>query len=89
MNKAWEWAFIAGLTRFVQKEFSLKMASMMPWMECHNHKPHEDTLWRVVNPEGKLIREFTEVTTLEPWGTADFEYFYSRPLSSVEEKRRK
>lgn len=100
MKKIFEWAFNAGLTRFVQKEFSLKMgnhhmtclyyiATMMPVAECHNHKPHEDTVYRVVDPEGKILREFTETTTLEPWGTADFEYFYSRPLASIQENRRK
>jgi len=61
----------------------------MPWVECHNHKPYETTLYRVLDPEGKVLREFTEGTTLEPWGTADFEYFYSRPLHDIEEKRRK
>ena len=61
---------------------------MMPWLECHNHRPHDDTIYRKLDAEGNLLYEWTEVTTLEPWGTADFEYFYSRPLASVIEKRR-
>jgi hypothetical protein len=35
------------------------------------------------------LREFTELTELEPWGTPDFEYFYSKPLKNVIEARRK
>lgn len=63
---------------------------MMPWVECHNHKPYEDTLYRVLDPQGNIKREFTEPREpLEPWGTADFEYFYGRPLKSIVEKRRK
>lgn len=74
------WAFNAGLTRFVQKEFHLPAGTFMPWVECHNHKPYETTLYRVLDPEGNILNTHTETLELEPWGAADFEYFYSRSV---------
>lgn len=60
----------------------------MPWVECHNHKPYEDTMYRTIDENGQKIYEFSETDTLEPWGTTDFEYFYSKPLNSIIDKRR-
>lgn len=36
-----------------------------------------------------MLREWTEELRVEPWGTPDFEFFYSQPLKSITEKRRK
>lgn len=83
------WAFNAGLTRFGQKEFSLKLGTYLPWFECHNHKPYEDTLYRVLDKDRKFLREFTETLELEPWGVPDFEYFYGRSQKEQSDRRRK
>ena len=73
----------------MQKEFSLKMGTFIPFADCANHLQYNDTLYRTIDPEGKVLREFTEARSLEPWGTADFEYYYSRPLTSIKEQRDK
>ena len=56
MEKEFEWAFIATVTRFLQKEFSLKMGTVAPLADCVNHLVHETTLYKTFDPEGKLLR---------------------------------
>ena len=82
-------AFNYGMTRFVQKEFGLSQGYFVPWIECHNHRPYDDTMYRALDSKRNVLRQHKETLTLEPWGCPDFEYFYSRKVKDQAERRRK
>lgn len=70
-------------------EFSLKMSSFFPFADCANHLPGETTLYKTLDPDGTVVRHFTEEENIEPWGVPGFEYFYSRPLKKIHDERKK
>lgn len=58
------------------------MGIIIPLSDSTNHNQHDDTLYRTLI-DGKVVQEFTEQYSIEPWGCPDFEYCYSRPLKKI------
>ena len=42
-----------------------------------------------MDPQGCILRTHTEALSIQPWGVPGFEYYYSRPLHDIKEKRDK